>query len=90
MLLYKQIVLHINAVIGYIKFYSNLIESITEQPKITALFAVPRNYKLVAAPLFELYDNAAGYGPIISCLPQNLSRLLHIASVYFQILNKLF
>ncbi|XP_078609436.1 cleavage and polyadenylation specificity factor subunit 5-like isoform X3 [Branchiostoma floridae x Branchiostoma japonicum] len=23
-----------------------------------ALFAVPRNYKLVAAPLFELYDNA--------------------------------
>jgi cleavage and polyadenylation specificity factor subunit 5 len=39
-----------------------------------ALFAVPRNYKLVAAPLFELYDNAAGYGPIISCLPQTLSR----------------
>lgn len=39
-----------------------------------ALFAVPRNYKLVAAPLFELYDNAAGYGPIISSLPQALSR----------------
>ncbi|XP_071957755.1 cleavage and polyadenylation specificity factor subunit 5-like [Antedon mediterranea] len=39
-----------------------------------ALFAVPRNYKLVAAPLFELYDNATGYGPIISSLPQNLSR----------------
>merc|ERR1711956_193849 len=33
-------------------------------------FAVPRNYKLVAAPLFELYDNAQGYGPIISTLPQ--------------------
>merc|ERR1711872_1090329 len=31
-----------------------------------AYFAVPRNYKLVAAPLFELYDNAQGYGPIIS------------------------
>lgn len=39
-----------------------------------ALFAVPRNYKLVAAPLFELCDNAAGYGPIISSLPQSLSR----------------
>jgi cleavage and polyadenylation specificity factor subunit 5 len=40
----------------------------------SALFAVPRNYKLVAAPLFELYDNSAGYGPIISSLPQALSR----------------
>jgi len=39
-----------------------------------AVFAVPRNYKLVAAPLFELYDNAQGYGPIISSLPQALSR----------------
>ena len=39
-----------------------------------ALFAVPKNYKLVAAPLFELYDNAQGYGPIISSLPQALSR----------------
>nr|CAD7400977.1 unnamed protein product [Timema poppensis] len=37
-----------------------------------ALFAVPKNYKLVAAPLFELYDNAQGYGPIISSLPQAL------------------
>jgi len=39
-----------------------------------ALFAVPRNYKLVAAPLFELYDNSTGYGPVISGLPQLLSR----------------
>jgi len=39
-----------------------------------ALFAVPKNYKLVAAPLFELYDNSAGYGPVISSLPQVLSR----------------
>jgi len=39
-----------------------------------ALFAVPRNYKLVAAPLFELFDNAKGYGPVISTLPQGLSR----------------
>ena len=39
-----------------------------------AFFAVPRNYKLVAAPLFELYDNSQGYGPIISTLPQTLGR----------------
>ena len=35
-------------------------------------FAVPRNYKLVAAPLFELYDNPQSYGPIIASLPQTL------------------
>uniref|UniRef100_A0A2K6GU22 Cleavage and polyadenylation specificity factor subunit 5 n=1 Tax=Propithecus coquereli TaxID=379532 RepID=A0A2K6GU22_PROCO len=39
-----------------------------------ALFAVLKNYKLVASPLFDLYDNAPGYGPIISSLPQLLSR----------------
>ena len=39
-----------------------------------ALFALPSNYKLVAAPLFELYDNGKNYGPIISTLPQTLSR----------------
>jgi len=39
-----------------------------------ALFAVPRNYKLVAAPLFELYENSSGYGPVISSIPQLLSR----------------
>mgnify|MGYP001800228858 FL=1 len=41
---------------------------------IVALFAVPKNYKLVAAPLFELYDNAACYGPVIASLPSALSR----------------
>ncbi|KAE9418569.1 hypothetical protein Angca_009859 [Angiostrongylus cantonensis] len=39
-----------------------------------AMFAVPKNYKLVAAPLFELYDNAAAYGPLIASLPMALSR----------------
>lgn len=38
------------------------------------LFAVPSNYQLVAAPLFELFDNSRAYGPIISSLPQVLSR----------------
>lgn len=39
-----------------------------------SLIAVPKNYKLVAAPLFELYDNPQGYGAIISSLPQSLCR----------------
>ncbi|OAF66175.1 Cleavage and polyadenylation specificity factor subunit 5 [Intoshia linei] len=39
-----------------------------------AVFAVPKNYKLVAAPLFEIYDNGPGYGPIIATLPQTISR----------------
>uniref|UniRef100_A0A8C6C729 Cleavage and polyadenylation specificity factor subunit 5 n=1 Tax=Monodon monoceros TaxID=40151 RepID=A0A8C6C729_MONMO len=43
-----------------------------------ALFAVLKNYELVAAPLFELYDNTPRYGPIISSLPQLLSRFSFI------------
>jgi cleavage and polyadenylation specificity factor subunit 5 len=39
-----------------------------------ATFAVPRNYRLVAAPLFELFDNQQNYGPVIASLPQALSR----------------
>uniref|UniRef100_A0A915J7W2 Cleavage and polyadenylation specificity factor subunit 5 n=1 Tax=Romanomermis culicivorax TaxID=13658 RepID=A0A915J7W2_ROMCU len=47
-----------------------------------SLFAVPKNYKLVAAPLFELFDNAQGYGPVIASLPQCLSRLDDFLSVF--------
>jgi cleavage and polyadenylation specificity factor subunit 5 len=36
---------------------------------------VPRNCRLVAVPLFELYDHVGRYGPLISSLPQMLSRL---------------
>ncbi|KAI6183135.1 Cleavage and polyadenylation specificity factor subunit 5 [Aphelenchoides bicaudatus] len=39
-----------------------------------AHFAVPKNFKLVAAPLFELFDNTNGYGLVIASLPQTLSR----------------
>ncbi|KAL1456674.1 hypothetical protein WDU94_001387 [Cyamophila willieti] len=45
-----------------------------------AFFAVPKNYKLVAAPLVELYDNSQGYGPIISSLPQALCRYDYLLS----------
>ena len=36
--------------------------------------AVPKNYRLIAVPLFEIYDHIQRYGPIISSLPQMLSR----------------
>ncbi|MEW5318140.1 MAG: hypothetical protein WDW38_009386 [Sanguina aurantia] len=39
-----------------------------------SMFAVPRNVKLVAVPLFELYDNVPRYGPVISAIPAMLSR----------------
>lgn len=35
---------------------------------------MPRNYKLVAVPLFELYDNAARFGSVLSSIPQMLCR----------------
>ena len=36
--------------------------------------ASPKNMKLLAIPLFELYDNAARYGPQLSAIPHLLSR----------------
>ncbi|KAH6569762.1 hypothetical protein BASA50_009756 [Batrachochytrium salamandrivorans] len=38
------------------------------------LLSVPKNMKLLAVPLFELYDNAARYGPHLTTLPHLLSR----------------
>ena len=38
------------------------------------VFAVPKNFKLLAVPLFELYDNAARYGPVIASIPHLISR----------------
>ena len=39
-----------------------------------ALFAVPKNSKLLAVPLFELYGNEARYGAIIASIPHLISR----------------
>ncbi|OQO15185.1 hypothetical protein B0A48_00568 [Cryoendolithus antarcticus] len=38
------------------------------------VLSVPKNMKLLAVPLFELYDNSPRYGPQISALPHYLSR----------------
>lgn len=37
-------------------------------------FVVPRNMKLLAVPLCQLHDNSKTYGPIISGIPQLLSK----------------
>jgi hypothetical protein len=43
-------------------------------PTCAEVLAVPKNMKLLAIPLFELYDNAARYGPQLSAIPHLLSR----------------
>ena len=35
---------------------------------------IPRNYKIVAVPLFDLYENSSRYGAILASLPSLLSR----------------
>lgn len=41
---------------------------------IFVLPQVPKNQKLLAVPLFEVYDHVVRYGPVISAIPQVLSR----------------
>ena len=38
------------------------------------VLSVPKNMKLLAVPLFELYDNSPRYGPQLSAIPHYLSR----------------
>jgi len=44
----------------------------------TGILGVPKNLKLLAVPLFELFDNAHRYGPVIASLPQLLARVKFI------------
>lgn len=41
---------------------------------VAEVLSVPKNMKLLAVPLFELYDNTARYGPQLSAIPHLLSR----------------
>jgi cleavage and polyadenylation specificity factor subunit 5 len=41
---------------------------------IIEVLSVPKNMKLLAVPLFELYDNTPRYGPQLSAIPHLLSR----------------
>ena len=38
------------------------------------VLSVPKNMKLLAVPLFELYDNTPRYGPQLSAIPHLLAR----------------
>jgi cleavage and polyadenylation specificity factor subunit 5 len=38
------------------------------------VLSVPKNMKLLAVPLFELYDNVQRYGPQLAAIPHLLSR----------------
>jgi len=38
------------------------------------VLSVPKNMKLLAVPLYELYDNTQRYGPQLSAIPHLLSR----------------
>jgi cleavage and polyadenylation specificity factor subunit 5 len=40
----------------------------------TEVLSVPKNMKLLAVPLFELYENTQRYGPQLSAIPHLLSR----------------
>ncbi|EGX94387.1 cleavage and polyadenylation specific factor 5 [Cordyceps militaris CM01] len=40
----------------------------------TKVLSVPKNMKLLAVPLFELYENSGRYGPQLAAIPHILSR----------------
>lgn len=42
--------------------------------QLAEVLSVPKNMKLLAVPLFELYDNSARYGPQLSAIPHLLSK----------------
>jgi len=35
---------------------------------------VPTNLRLIAVPLYELYDNAANFGPVVAAVPHMIGR----------------
>ena len=37
--------------------------------------SIPKNFKLLAVPLFELYDNDNRYGAMLASIPQQLGRI---------------
>jgi cleavage and polyadenylation specificity factor subunit 5 len=47
---------------------------VTAGADLSEIFAVPANMKLHAIPVYELYDNAARYGPLFAGIPHILSK----------------
>ncbi len=50
------------------------VAAVTDSSLYPEILSVPKNMKLLAVPLFELYDNTARYGPQLSAIPHLLSR----------------
>ena len=44
------------------------------RPFQTEVLCVPKNMKIIAVSLFELYDNSQRYGPQLAAIPHLLSR----------------
>ena len=58
--------------------YETIIDHFVDMSLLNSeVLAVPKNMKLLAIPLFELYDNAARYGPQLSAIPHLLSRYVY-------------
>lgn len=51
-----------------------IVQYLVKLPEKCTL-AAPQNYKLVAVPLFDLYDNNQRWGPRLAALPQMLARM---------------
>ena len=47
---------------------------VVQLPERQGYFDVPRNYRLVAVPLWLMHDNKQNYGTTVSALPALLSR----------------
>jgi hypothetical protein len=61
-----------------VSLFSNTPKFLLKRALCAEVLAVPKNMKLLAIPLFELYDNAARYGPQLSAIPHLLSRYVYL------------
>jgi hypothetical protein len=68
----QKALLHTIAAKQYVCATTDAAEQIADSN--TEVLSVPKNMKLLAVPLFELYDNTARYGPQLSAIPHLLSR----------------
>lgn len=61
----------------YVPWHRVTLVSLHLEQKLTwetEILSVPKNMKLLAVPLYELYDNVQRYGPQLSAIPHLLSR----------------
>lgn len=59
---------------AHIKMPKEIKEIFMVELPAKKVFGVPKNWRLIALPLMEMYDNQQKYGPIISSIPHLVSR----------------